>query len=118
MSTPRDHHFLPVFYLKQWTRSKDGKLFEYTVKHTNELVEKLVGPRGTGYQTDLYTFPDLPPNQAQYFEKHVLDYVDRHAAKALRMNLGIEKENWDSLTLSSWSRFILGLTLRHPDVIA
>jgi hypothetical protein len=30
MSTPRDHHFIPVFYLKQWVGSS-GKLIEYSI---------------------------------------------------------------------------------------
>jgi hypothetical protein len=29
MNIPRDHHFIPAFYLKQWT-DQNGKLVEYT----------------------------------------------------------------------------------------
>jgi hypothetical protein len=51
MSTPRDHHFIPTFYLKQWT-DPNGKLIEYTIKRGN-LIAKPVGPRATGYETDV-----------------------------------------------------------------
>ncbi len=63
---PRDHHFIPVFYLKQWC-GPDKKLIEYTVKHGN-FIAKPVGPKGTGFQTDLYAFPELPPDIAQHME--------------------------------------------------
>jgi hypothetical protein len=58
MSTPRDLHFIPVFYLKRWA-NLSGKLVEYTIKH-DKLIAKLVGPRSTGYETDLYAFNELP----------------------------------------------------------
>jgi hypothetical protein len=56
---PRDHHCIPVFYLKQW-RGQNKKLIEYTVKH-GKLIARPVGAKGTGFQTDLYAFPELPP---------------------------------------------------------
>ena len=28
MNAPRDHHFIPAFYLKQWA-GPDGKVIEY-----------------------------------------------------------------------------------------
>jgi hypothetical protein len=67
MSVPRDHHFIPVFYLSQWTGSGD-KLVEYTIKR-DKLIPKSVGPKSTGYEIDLYKFPDLPPASSQYLEQ-------------------------------------------------
>ena len=66
MSVPRDHHFIPAFYLSQWT-GLDDKLVEYTKKR-GKLIAKPVGPRSTGYETYLYKFPDLPSASAQYFQ--------------------------------------------------
>jgi hypothetical protein len=43
-NTPRDHHFIPVFYLKQWV-GPTNKLVEYSIKHdklianTNPQIE-------------------------------------------------------------------------------
>ena len=59
MSVPHDHHFIPAFYLTQWT-APDKKLVEYTIKN-GKLIDKSVGPRATGWETDLYAFPELPP---------------------------------------------------------
>jgi hypothetical protein len=73
MSTPRDHHFIPAFYLSKWTN--EGKLVEYTIKN-DKLVDKSVGARSTGYERDLYSFPDLPPESAQYLEQEFFNYLD------------------------------------------
>ena len=43
MNAPRDHHFIPAFYLKQWT-GLDGKLVEYSRKG-GKLIVKPVAAR-------------------------------------------------------------------------
>jgi hypothetical protein len=68
MNAPRDHHFIPVFYLSQWAGS-DGKLIEFTRKY-DKLIPKSVGPRSTGYETDLYQFPDLPQDLRNIWRKY------------------------------------------------
>ena len=67
MSIPRDHHFIPAFYLRQWC-DHTGKLIEYTIKH-GKLISKPVGPNATGYEFDLYAFPELPLDQSQFINK-------------------------------------------------
>jgi hypothetical protein len=116
MNAPRDHHFIPVFYLKQWASSKTKKLLEYTLKH-GRLIEKPVGPHGTGFETDLYAFPELPPNLAQHMEQVFLQYADDAAARALCVHLGLDPPQWNSELISGWSRFIMTLSMRHPDAM-
>jgi hypothetical protein len=58
MSIPHKHHFIPAFYLRQWC-DHTGKLIEYTIKYS-KLIPKPVGPDATGYEFDLYAFPELP----------------------------------------------------------
>jgi hypothetical protein len=116
MSVPRDHHFLPVFYLRQWASYTDGKLIEYTIKH-NEFIAKRVGPRGTGFESDLYSFPELPEDAAQYLESVILQDSDNKASVALQQHLRMSSDPWDAKIRSAWSRFLLGLILRHPDVM-
>ncbi len=81
MSTPHDHHFVPVFYLKQW--ATDGKLIEYSIKH-GKFLSKPVGPRGTGFERDLYTFPGLPEEIASFLESVFLQRNDHGASQALK----------------------------------
>jgi hypothetical protein len=111
---PRDHHYIPVFYLKQWCGA-DKKIIEYTVKHTS-FIAKPVGPRGTGFETDLYAFPELPPELAQHMEDVFLKYADNAASVALRKLL-TGAATWTAENRSGWSRFLISLLIRHPDVM-
>jgi hypothetical protein len=111
---PRDHHYIPVFYLKQWC-GQNKKLIEFAVKHGN-FIAKPVGPKGTGFQTDLYAFPELPPDMAQHIEDVFLKYADNTASLALEMQLS-GKDIWTNELRSGWSRFLISLIIRHPDVM-
>lgn len=116
MSIPRDHHFVPAFYLRQWCGA-DGKLIEYSIKH-GKLIPKRVGPDSTGFVFDLYAFNELPPEQAQYLEQKFFDYADRTASDALLLHLGGSKEtDWTPELINAWSRFVIGLHLRHADAM-
>jgi hypothetical protein len=113
MSIPRDHHFIPAFYLRQWG-DHTGKLIEYTIKH-GKLISKPVGPNATGYEFDLYAFPELPLDQSQFIEQNFFDYADRTASDALRLHLTSNAAGWTPELISAWSRFVNALHLRHPD---
>lgn len=115
MNVPRDHHFIPAFYLKHWAGSK-GKVFEYARKG-GKLIPKPVGPRGTGFERDLYAFTELPHDQAQFVEQVFFNYADQKASEALDIHLGISSASWTSELTSAWSRFVLGVHLRHPDAV-
>lgn len=114
MSIPHDHHFVPAFYLRQWCDSS-GKLIEYTIKHRN-LIAKPVGPDATGFEFDLYAFPELPPDQSQFIEQKFFDYADRTASDALQLHL-TGRNGWTRELTSAWSRFVIALYLRHPDAM-
>ena len=115
MSTPRDHHFIPAFYLRRWCDAS-GKLIEYTIKH-GKLIPKSVGPNATGYEFDLYAFPELPPDQSQFLEQKFFDYADRTAADALKLHLTGNTTAWNVELVSAWSRFVMALHCRHPDAM-
>jgi len=115
MNAPRDHHFIPAFYLKGWT-APDGKLVEYA-KKGSKLIAKPVGPRATGFERDLYAFPELPRDQAQFMEQVFFAYADQKASDALDNHLGQATHQWTSELVSAWSRFVIGVHLRHPDAM-
>jgi hypothetical protein len=116
MGLPRDHHFIPAFYLRQWCDA-EGKLVEYTLPYGRKLVAKPVGPDATGYEFDLYAFPELTPEQSQWLEQRFFDYADRTAADALKLHLSGIKDRWNAELVSAWSRFVIALHLRHPDAM-
>jgi hypothetical protein len=115
MNIPRDHHFIPAFYLKQWV-GPQGKLIEYTRKG-GKLIPKPVGPHSTGYERDLYAFPELPPDAAQFMEQVFFAYADQKASDALDNHLGLASFPWTAELVSAWSRFVIAIHLRHPDAM-
>lgn len=114
MSTPRDHHFIPAFALAPWAIN-DNQLVEYTIRY-KKLIPKPVGPKATGFVRDLYAFPELPPEHAQHLESVFFNYADDKAARALDLHLN-NKAGWNNELVSAWSRFVIGIHLRHPDVM-
>ncbi|PNE11686.1 MAG: hypothetical protein CR217_07470 [Beijerinckiaceae bacterium] len=115
MSIPHDHHFIPAFYLKQWAGA-DKKLTEFALRR-GKLIVKRAGPRATGYETGLYAFPELPPDTAQHLENVYFNYADRLGSKALNAQLNPTGAPWPGELVSAWSRFVLGIYLRHPDAM-
>ena len=115
MSAPRDHHFIPVFFLKKWAAT-NGKVIEYTIKR-GKLIAKPVGPRSTGFELDLYAFGELPPDLRQFVEEEFFSYADNIAAIALERLLAGDLDDWSSDLKSGWSRFLIGIHLRHPDAM-
>lgn len=110
------HHFVPAFYLQQWANS-DDELIEYSRPH-HKVVSKPIGPRGTGYEFDLYAFKELPPEDAQFIERRFFDYADRVGSTALQKHLAnAGASEWTSEIISAWSRFIIALHIRHPDTM-
>ena len=65
-----DHHFIPAFLLAQWVGA-NGKLIEYT-KKAGKLIAKRVGPKATGFERELYSFPELPTDAAQFLEQKTM----------------------------------------------
>src|SRR5436190_14028682 len=114
MSHPRDHHFVPVFYLQHWA-NQDGKLIEYSRPYRNKIVAKPVGPKATGFRRDLYAFQHLPAELAQYLEDKFLKRADDKASVALAKLLsGNAEPPWIPELRSAWSRFVINSIIRHP----
>jgi hypothetical protein len=114
MSEPHKHHFVPAFYLRQW-HGPDEKLVEYTIKR-GKLISKPVGADATGFERDLYEFPELPPDLSQFMEQKFWDYADRTASQALDMLLNGKRVSSPEMR-SAWARFLVGVHTRHPDTM-
>jgi hypothetical protein len=117
VSEPTRHHYIPVFYLKQWCGT-DGGLCEFSRPY-KETKAKRKAPKATGYMERLYTVPSLPEEDQQFVEKRFLQQVDSQAAEFLRfilssprtfMDIGIERK-------IAWSRFLYSLMVRTPQVL-
>jgi hypothetical protein len=88
-------------------------LFEFSRPYKN-LITKLVGPKATGFQTDLYSFPELPPDIRHVLESRFFNSTDQLASDALD-RLYAANNNWTPTLRSAWSRFVINFRMRHPD---
>ncbi|MEZ2143794.1 DUF4238 domain-containing protein [Bradyrhizobium sp. DN5] len=114
MSDPSKHHYIPAFYLRQWTT--DGFLCEMR-KIRGKIVVHSKAPDGTGWQKDLYKIDGVAPELAQHFERTFMHMVDTEAAEAMRNfiggNMDVPVKERDA-----WIRFLLSLLFRNPEAVA
>ena len=83
MNDPINHHYIPVFYLRQWCDAA-GKVTRY-YRPNVEVVASLITPENTGYEPHLYTLDGYPADQKQWIEKHYMGpAVDDPASKVLQ----------------------------------
>ena len=109
------HHYLPVFYLRQWAGPK-GQLCEYSRPY-REVKPRSVHPDGTGYVRGLYAIEGLPVETANVIETKFLKPADGLAAEALRAFINDQPFTKPAKMRTSWSRFVLSLLLRYPESI-
>src|SRR5712691_4401578 len=114
--TDQKHHYIPVFYLKQWG-GPDGRLCEYSRPH-NAVRPRLVHPDGTGYLRGLYAIEGLPPETMNVIETKLLKPTDGLAADALKALAEGREFAKPTQMRTAWCRFILSLMLRFPEALA
>lgn len=111
------HHYVPVFYLREWAQA-DGKLAEFSRPTGSDVKARPAGPKGTGYVRGLYRFEAETEEIAEAFERLFFGAVDSSAKKALDIHLGRSKVKWNPENRSAWSRFMIGMLYRNPERIA
>lgn len=116
MSEPNKHHYIPIFYSKQWAGA-NGNLCEFSRPYKT-VAFKWKNPAATGYETGLYTMPGVPVDQAQKLEKLFMGMTDESAAKALKIFLEQTPTAFSSAERVGWARFLYAMTHRNPEKIA
>jgi hypothetical protein len=113
VSIPRDHHYLPQFYLERWAR--DGTVVRYVRPRgaNGPLDCKRKPPKAVAYERDLYQQPDIQDLAAsQALELKFFQQIDDRAAIALRkLEEGERGTGEDRVALS---RFMVSLLHRSP----
>lgn len=110
------HHYIPVFYLKQWT-GPDGRLCQFSRPY-DVVKPKRVHPDATGYVRGLYAIEDLDPEVTNVIETKLLKPADGLAALALHDLVNGRPFTRPGPMRTSWSRFVLSLLIRYPEAIA
>jgi len=117
MSIPRNHHYLPQFYLDRWATG--GRLVRYTRPRgpAGPLECSNKAPKGIAYERDLYRLPYIDdPAASQRIELRLFQEIDDRAAIALqRVDEGITLGRDDRIALG---RFMVSLLHRSPSRLA
>lgn len=109
------HHYVPVFYLRQWAGA-DGRLCEFSRPHAT-VRPRMKHPDATGYVRGLYTMDGVADALADVFENRFLSIADGTAALALRIMLD-RNVIPPPREKAAWARFILTLWHRTPEGVA
>ncbi len=117
MSIPRDHHYLPRFYLERW--ATDGQLVRYLRPRGAEgpLDCKRKSPAAIAYEKDLYHLPDIADAaNSQHLEMQFFQQIDDRAAKALqKLDALATGTGADRVALA---QFMISLMHRSPSRLA
>jgi|GEM_PF-1724502 hypothetical protein len=113
MSVPRDHHYLPQWYLARW--AVDGELVRYVrpLGADGPVHSARRAPKAVAYERDLYQLPDIAdPSESQQLEMLFLQMVDDRAAVSIdKLDRGVRGTAQDRLALS---KFVISLLHRSP----
>ena len=113
MSEPKNHHYLPVFYLKQWARP-DGLLTQYSRPY-RKVVADPKAPASVGYKPSLYALEGYAADQRNTIEKNFMaPVVDDPAAQALHVLIEHDNSKLTPELRQAWTRFVMSLHVRHP----
>jgi len=116
MSRPdQKHHYLPVFYLRQWSGA-DGRLCEFSCPY-GAVKPRFTHPDGTGYMRGLYRIEGLPPETMNVIETQFLMPTDGSASDAMKALAAGKPFPKPVQMRHAWVRFILSLMLRYPEAI-
>lgn len=111
------HHYVPAFYLRQWAgNAGTGELCEHK-KVYNTVAPRKTSAEGTGYEIDLYRIDGVPAETAQNLEIIFMKLVDTDAHRALVKLRTKPRSPWPGQLRSAWTRFILSLLFRTPEVV-
>lgn len=115
MSEPRDHHFLPQFYLRLWEDER-GEVYGYRRPAAGRPIAppRRYPPAGIGYLRDLYAIPAADPASKQVLERRVMAPIDNDAARALEAILSVGGKPRELKLAYAWARFLLALVVRTP----
>ncbi len=111
MNEPLRHHFLPVFFLKNWAGA-DGRLVEFSKPYGKVVKPKFVHPKATGFINRLYAIEGLPGELSYEVEKSFLSPVDSRAATAMKALLAGARPT--TAERDAWARFVMSLLMRMP----
>lgn len=117
-SIPRDHHYLPRFYLSRWIDPGIGELWEYS-RPRDKVVVRRRSTKATGKQEHLYSLAgEVEPELREQVELRLMAPLDNIAAAALRHIETTKQRPDDKAMRDGWARFVMSLLHRSPRRLA
>lgn len=113
------HHYIPVFYSKQWANSASGLVYRYR-KFGTKIDELRVMPAACGWSPNLYAMPEETGDAEQWLEQRYLKRLDGAAAVVLHKLLSDRRRRpqLNAEDCGTWLMFILSLINRTPQALA
>lgn len=118
---PEDHHYVPQFYLNNWTSGQDKKLWCSKKVHKNKVVHSRIHPRSTAYEPDLNSLKECMVSGVQKEHINTIEerskYHDNDASVILKKMI---EKGVDDLTFKDkniWTHFCLTLYIRTPNLL-
>jgi hypothetical protein len=115
MKEGEKHHYIPQFYLKQWTGA-DRRLCEYSRPYDRMKTRRRF-PSETGFEYGLTTLTTYPEPVSEIVERRLMQAIDDSASKALRYLLANNVTGLDANGRSAWARFLMSLMRRTPEAV-
>ena len=117
---PRRHHYIPIFYLTQWTSGDPAYLCQMNRGYDNGtnkgIAFKFNSPVSMGYKEDLYALLNVGEKLREWLEDNFFRKVDNEASVAMR-ELAAGNTNLEIPLREAWARFIMAMMSRTPDKI-
>ena len=111
------HHYLPVFYLRQWAEA-DGKVPTLHRLKDGRIVEGRNAPKNTGFEDGLYELEHHDGTNKDVLETdEFARNIDEPAAPVLEKLLAGRVNSLTADERDAWSRFALSLHSRGPTII-
>ena len=116
MPAGEKHHYIPVFYLKQWC-GEDKKLCEFSRPYKAVKPYRRY-PHETAFEIDLNTMDALAPSVQDIVERRLMGGIDNNACNALQLLLDQRINDLDSAQRTAWAVFVMSLVRRTPESMA
>src|SRR5258707_1805284 len=80
-----NHHYIPIFYLEQWTDPVSRQLIEYCRRYKG-VIARPTFPAGTGYVPGLYKLPGAPQGDEYIIETKLMSSIDNWGCACRKSN--------------------------------
>lgn len=117
---PKNHHYIPVFYLKKWRINVDknnklnGQLLEYS-KPYKDVFYRWKYPTATGFETNLYTHKKFCDIDKYIIETETMGDIDNKTSNIIvdLINGSIPKRQSSNRRI--WAAFMANIAHRVPE---